>query len=125
MRFNSDRPIFAQIAEFLEARVLEGALGPGERLPSARELAFSLEVNPNTAARALQALADGGVARCERGTGYFVSETGPALAKAERRKTFFETELPALFRRMGELGIGIDEVAESYASRGGAKGESR
>jgi len=123
MRFNSERPIFAQIAELLEARVIEGSLGPGDRLPSARELAASLEVNPNTASRALQTLADEGVARCERGTGYFVSESGPDVAKAERRKSFFEVELPALFRRMVELGIGIDEVAKSYASRGGAKGE--
>jgi GntR family transcriptional regulator len=123
MRFNSDRPIFAQIAELLEARVLEGSLGPGDRLPSARELASSLEVNPNTAARALQALADQGVARCERGTGYYVSETGPELAKAARRASFFEIELPAFFRRMGELGIGIEEVQRSYAARGATKGE--
>jgi GntR family transcriptional regulator len=125
MRFNSERPIFAQISELLAARILEGELGPGARLPSARELASSLEVNPNTAARALQALADEGVARCERGTGYFVSETGPSVAKAERRKSFFEAELPALFRRMDELGIGIEEIAGRYASRGSPKESDR
>ena len=118
MRFTSERPIFAQISELLAARILEGALGPGDRLPSARELASSLEVNPNTAVRALQVLAEEGVARCERGTGYFVSDSGPSVAVAGRRKTFFEFELPALFRRMDELGVGIEEVAGRYASRG-------
>ena len=121
MRFNSERPIFAQIAELLEGRVLDGSLGPGDRLPSARELASSLEVNPNTAARSLQELADSGLARCERGTGYFVADEGPARARADRKKRFFEEELPLLFRRMDELGIGPSEITERYAARIGRK----
>jgi GntR family transcriptional regulator len=116
MRFNSERPIFAQIEELLVEQILDGRLGPGDRLPSARELAASLEVNPNTAARALQALADSALARCERGTGYFVAAEGPALAKAERRKRFFDEELPTLFRRMDELGIAPAELLDRYSN---------
>jgi DNA-binding transcriptional regulator YhcF (GntR family) len=121
MRFNSERPIFAQIEELLVEQVLDGRAGPGDRLPSARELASSLEVNPNTAARALQELADAGLARCERGTGYFVADKGPALAKAERKKRFFDEELPRFFKRMDELGIAPSEILERY-SAGGRKG---
>jgi len=105
MRFNSDRPIFLQIAETLTADVLSGALKPGDRLPSARDLGASLEVNPNTAARALQALADAGVARAERGTGYFVDDSGPDRARDELRRHFFETEVPALVRTLATLGL--------------------
>jgi DNA-binding transcriptional regulator YhcF (GntR family) len=122
MRFNSERPIFSQIEELLAGQVLEGRLGPGDRLPSARELAVSLEVNPGTAARALQALADSGLARCERGTGYFVADKGPALAKAARRKLFFDEELPRLFRRMDELGIGPEEILGLFSTRSDRKG---
>ncbi len=122
MRFNNDRPIFAQIADMLAGRVLEGEPGAGERLPSARELAESLEVNPNTAARALQELADQGLARCERGMGYFVAERAAEVALAARRRRFFEAELPALFGRMAELGVGMDEIAERYAERGSEEG---
>ncbi|MBL8968346.1 MAG: GntR family transcriptional regulator [Spirochaetaceae bacterium] len=121
MRFNNDRPIFAQIADFLAAEVLAGRLPPGGRLPSARELAVSLEVNPNTAARALQALAETGVARCERGTGYFVAEPGLELALAERRRRFFDEELPRLWTTMDELGLGLDELSRRWAERGSAK----
>jgi GntR family transcriptional regulator len=121
MRFNSERPIFTQIAELLDQRIADGKLGPGERLPSARELASSLEVNPNTAARALQELADSGLARCERGMGYFVAEAGPELARTERKKKFFNEELPRLFKKMDELGVGIAEIAERYKARGGKK----
>jgi GntR family transcriptional regulator len=124
MRFNSERPIFAQIAEILAQRIAEGKLGPGERLPSARELGSSLEVNPNTAARALQELADSGLARCERGMGYFVADSGPDVARSERKKRFFNEELPRLFKRMDELGLGLEEITGKYAARGGRKEHS-
>ncbi len=125
MRFNNDRPIFAQIAEHLAEEVLAGRLEAGQRLPSTRELASSLEVNPNTAARALQALADAGIAHCERGTGYFVAEEGPAIVRAERRRRFFEEELPRLWKTMDELDLGIEELTQRWAERqsGDAKGE--
>ena len=118
MRFNSERPIFAQIEELLVEQVMDGRLASGDRLPSARELAASLEVNPNTAARALQELADSGLARCERGTGYFVADKGPSLARTERKKLFFDEELPRLFKRMETLGIEPSEILDRYASAG-------
>lgn len=117
MRFSSERPIFAQIEDLLEEEILSGKLGADSRLPSARELAASLEVNPNTAARALQALADAGIARCERGTGYFVAEGGPAVAREERKRRFFEEALPSLFKSMEELGVRPEEILERYAAR--------
>ena len=122
MRFSSERPIFAQIEELLVGQVMDGRLGPGDRLPSARELAASLEVNPNTASRALQRLADAGLARIERGTGYFIADQGPALAKSERRQRFFAEELPRLFQRMDELGVGLAEISDRYAARSGQNG---
>ncbi|HRZ91104.1 MAG TPA: GntR family transcriptional regulator, partial [Spirochaetia bacterium] len=97
----------------------------GERLPSARDLAVSLQVNPNTAARALAALADRGVARCERGTGYFLAEDGPAVAARERRDRFFSEELPKLFVRMEELGIGMETIQEAWRSRTAGTGGSK
>jgi DNA-binding transcriptional regulator YhcF (GntR family) len=114
MRFNNDQPIFQQIADHLTREIIAGRLAPDSRLPSARELAASLEVNPNTAARALQELADAGVARCERGTGYFVAADGPDKARGERKSRFYETELPVLFRTMGELDISVAELGSRY-----------
>ncbi len=117
MRFNDSSPIYEQIADDLAAQAVSGGLKAGDRLPSARDLAVSLQVNPNTAARALQTLADRGVARCERGTGYFVADDGPAVAARERKARFFTEELPRLFRRMEELGIGIGTIEEQWAAR--------
>jgi GntR family transcriptional regulator len=125
MRFSDDRPIYEQIADSVAAEVAAGRLAAGGRIPSARELAASLEVNPNTAARALQALADSGIARMERGTGYFVAEDGPSRAAGERRRRFFEEDLPRLFERMEELGIEPGVVAEQWAARKAAGEDSR
>lgn len=125
MRFNDSSPIYEQIADNLAAQAASGVLAAGSRLPSARDLAVSLEVNPNTAARALQVLADRGVARCERGTGYFLAEDGPAVAARERRDRFFSEELPGIFGRMEELGIGMETIIEAWRSRTAETGGSR
>ena len=117
MRFNNDKPIFMQIADLLTRQVISGELAPGSRLASARELATNLEVNPNTAVRALQLLAESGVARSERGTGYFVDPEGQERARQALRKVFFETELPALFTTMDQLGIRLEEIQQHYGER--------
>ncbi len=67
-------------------------------------------MNPNTAARALQSLAESGIARPERGTGYYVSETGAQTARALRRSRFLDEELPRLFRAMADLDVSFGEI---------------
>lgn len=114
MRFNDNRPIFEQIAELIEDRIASGDLVEGERIPSARDVAASLEVNPNTAARALQALADNGAARVERGAGYFVAEGAAAAIQNRRRAAFFRDELPRLFKRMRTLDINMSEISRIW-----------
>ena len=110
MRFSDDKPIFTQIAELFADDIVAGRIPPGERLPSARDIASSLEVNPNTAARALQALSESGIARLERGTGYFVSETGAQAARELRRNRFLDEDVPRMFRSMADLGVSLEEI---------------
>jgi DNA-binding transcriptional regulator YhcF (GntR family) len=117
MRFSSDKPIFVQIADGLMRDVVAGRLAPEARLASARDLATTLEVNPNTAVRALQILADSGIARSERGTGYFVATDGAQKAREALRHQFFETELPAVFLTMDQLGITLGEVQQHYGEK--------
>ncbi len=114
MRFNDGRPIFEQIAELLEDRIVAGDPAEGGRLPSARDLASSLEVNPNTAARSLQALADSGAAVMERGSGYFVAPGASEAIRSARRERFFSDELPRLFATMRRLGIDMEEVGKRW-----------
>ena len=114
MRFNNDKPIFVQIADLLEDEIVAGRFAEGARLPSSRELAASLEVNPNTAARSLQILSDRGVAEAARGTGYSVAPDALGRARLRRREQFFKDDLPGLFKAMAELDIGMDEISDRF-----------
>lgn len=67
-----------------------GILGPGDAVPSVRELAQQLRVNPNTVARAYQRLTDAGVFAVRRGEGTFVADTPTRLKKTERHDTLRE-----------------------------------
>ncbi len=64
-----------------------GALAPGAAVPSVRELAQQLRVNPNTVARAYQRLTDAGVFAVKRGEGTFVAEQPAQLKKSEKNET--------------------------------------
>jgi GntR family transcriptional regulator len=114
MRFSDQKPIFSQIAELLENDIIAERIPAGARLPSARDLASSLEVNPNTAARALQSLAELGVAQVERGTGYYVSEAGAAKVREFRKRSFLDEELPRLFRSMADLGVTLEDIEAKW-----------
>jgi DNA-binding transcriptional regulator YhcF (GntR family) len=116
MRFNDGKPIFAQIAELFADDIVAGRIPVGARLPSARDIASSFEVNPNTAARALQSLAESGIALVERGTGYYVSEAGAAKVRELRRTRFLDEELPRLFRSMADLGVKVEEIEARWRS---------
>lgn len=116
MRFNDQKPIFSQIAELLENDIVAGRVPAGTRLPSARDLASSLEVNPNTAARALQTLAETGIAQVERGTGYYVSEAGAKRIRELRREGFLDEEVPKFFKSMIDLDIEIKEIEVLWKS---------
>ena len=79
-------PIWKQIEDAVRRLVAARAIAPGSPVPSVREMAGSLRVNPSTVAKAYQRLSDAGVLAVRRGEGTFVSETPPAMRAAERTK---------------------------------------
>jgi len=103
-------PISAQILRQVKESVAAGRLSAGDRLPSVRELARALRVNPNTVVRAYDALERDGVIVRRQGAGCFVSDRPPALAEVERRR-----RLRAIARRAAteayHLGFGAAEIA--------------
>ncbi len=79
-------PIWRQIEEGMRRMISLGTLAPGGAVPSVRELAQQLRVNPNTVARAYQRLTDTGVFAVRRGEGTFVAEVPSQLKKSERNE---------------------------------------
>ncbi|MFP4267363.1 MAG: GntR family transcriptional regulator [Spirochaetaceae bacterium] len=114
MEFNENRPIYLQIADLVMEKIIHGVWKGGDRIPSVRELAVSLEVNPNTVIHAYGYLQDNGIIHNRRGIGYHVSEEGREAAKKFKREEFLSRELPGIFRAMQVLDIGIDEIKTLY-----------
>ena len=79
-------PIWRQIEEGVRRLIALGALQPGAAVPSVRDLAKDLRVNPNTVARAYQRLTDGGVLAVKRGEGTFVADAPAQPRKSERHE---------------------------------------
>jgi GntR family transcriptional regulator len=83
-------PIWRQIEEGMRRMISLGTLAPGGAVPSVRELAQQLRVNPNTVARAYQRLTDAGMFAVRRGEGTFVAEVPSQLKKSERNEALRE-----------------------------------
>ena len=100
---SSEAPIFEQLAASVRAEVARGTLVPGDRLPSARELAESLEVNLHTVLHAYQELRDEGLVDLRRGRGAVITEL--AVANAE-----LQNSVQSLVAEARRLGIGSAAV---------------
>lgn len=87
------RPIWRQIEDGVRHLVARGALPPGEPVPSVRDLARDLQVNPATVSKAYQRLTDDRVLVVHRGEGTFVADRPPALPASERDRLLGEAAL--------------------------------
>jgi GntR family transcriptional regulator len=108
-------PIWRQIEEGMRRMISLGTLAPGDTVPSVRELAQLLRVNPNTVARAYQRLTDAGVFAVRRGEGTFVSEQPTQLKKTERHDTLRD----AATRYAGtavSVGASLDEASRELGN---------
>ena len=79
-------PIWRQIEEGMRRLITVGALAPGAPVPSVRDLARELRVNPATVSRAYQRLTDGGVLSVRRGDGTYVADEPVPMKKSERHE---------------------------------------
>lgn len=83
-------PIWVQIEEGVRRMISLGALKPGDPVPSVRDLARTLRVNPNTVARVYQRLAEAGVLAVHRGEGTYVADDPAQPKKAEKSEKLRE-----------------------------------
>lgn len=115
MEFSHPKGIYLQIADQMRDRILQGEWAEGERIPSIRELAVMLGVNPNTVTKSYQALTDRNIIENQRGLGYFVARDAKRTILREMKNEFIDEELPRVFRTMRLLDMPIDELTAHYA----------
>jgi GntR family transcriptional regulator len=103
-------PLFAQVAERLAAEIADGGLAEGDRVPSTNELAAYYRINPATAAKGINLLADDGLLEKRRGIGMFVAAGARQRMLAQRREHFVERYVRPLLAEATRLGIDGGEL---------------
>jgi GntR family transcriptional regulator len=103
-------PLFAQVAERLAAEIADGGLAESERVPSTNELAAYYRINPATAAKGINVLADAGLLEKRRGIGMFVAAGARQRLLAQRREDFVERYVVPVLTEATRLGIGNSEL---------------
>ena len=120
-QFNSNRPIYQQIVDEIELRILNGTYEMGMRLPSVRDLAVLAAVNPNTMQRALAELEEMGLVTTQRNTGRTVTTDESAVSRARDTKASLLAE--TFLMQMKALGLSRKEVLERLAKEEDKEGE--
>ena len=116
--FQSDRPIYAQLIDRLEMRIISGFYPPESRLPSVRELAQEASVNPNTMQKALAELERSELIYSQRTSGRYI--TGDTGLIAQKREQVACDEVGKLFETMRRLGFDSRQtvsLVETYAKK--------
>jgi GntR family transcriptional regulator len=108
------RPIYIQIADYLYEMILSKKWPDGERIPSIREMAVQMEVNPNTMTRTYGLLQEQGVIYNKRGIGYFAADDALNMTTKVKKQEFIQEELPEVFRKMESLSIDQEELTSLY-----------
>jgi DNA-binding transcriptional regulator YhcF (GntR family) len=110
MEFQNGKSIFLQIADSITDKVVSGEFPAGEKIPSVRELASEMGVNPNTIMRTYSELQAMNVIENQRGIGYFVSTDAPKIILEGKKEEFFNKVLPEFIRQAQLLGISSKEL---------------
>ncbi|WP_316844604.1 GntR family transcriptional regulator [Pedobacter psychrodurus] len=114
MEFNNNKAIYLQIAEYVCEQILLGKWKADEKIPSVREMAVEMEVNPNTVMRTYELLQGKNILNNKRGIGFFLADDTIDQVKQYRKTSFIDDELPNLFRNLYLLGIDFDELKSRY-----------
>jgi GntR family transcriptional regulator len=104
-------PVYRQIIDQVRAGMAAGTLSAGDQLPTVRQLAVDLAINPNTVLRAYRELELGGMLETHQGTGTFISEKKISRNNAERERQL--AQLAGEFAsRAGAAGFTVEELLD-------------
>jgi len=116
VNITSPVPVYQQIMDQVRRLVGDGSLSPGAPLPSVRQLAAELAINPNTVAKAYQLLEIEGTIKTLRRRGAFVGETSAAKAALARDRRLKEV-VDRLVEEAERLGVSGEEVVRAFTEK--------
>lgn len=114
MEFKENPAIYIQIAEYVCEQILLKKWKLGDKIISIRDLAVTMEVNPNTVQRAYDFLQQRDIITNKRGIGYFIEDDAMDRILNFRREQFMENELPVFMRNIFLLKIDFKEIKTQF-----------
>ncbi len=108
--FNAAKPIYEQVIDGFKKEIARGDLQPGDKLPSQRDMAKEIEVNPNTVQRAYREMENIELVETKRGRGTFIKEGDEVMKKINKEMAC--AALEKFISEMFSLGFTNDEVKE-------------
>lgn len=124
MEFRDKQAIYMQIADYFGNNILQEEWKADEKVPSVRQLAIELEVNPNTVMRTYTHLQKSGVIYNKRGIGYFVSPSAKTILIDMIKQQFIEVELPEFYKKMQLIGLTIKDLEAMFKKLNTQKSKS-
>lgn len=113
--WKEDQPIYRQLRDKVASAILEGSLKEGEPLPSVRNVAVEMQINPLTASKAYQELVNQELVEKRRGLGMYVVEGARGKLLQGDRKQFLEEEWPEIVARIQTLEMDIDDLVKGIS----------
>jgi len=111
---NTEKPVYLQLVEQIQAKIIAGVYKPGDKLPSVRDLAAQAMVNPNTMQRAMTELERDGLVHTNRTAGRFITSDEELIRQLKEK---YITEIVRDFLdKMKQLGLGRDDII-SYLNK--------
>lgn len=120
--FDNERPIYIQLVELIRIRIVSGEFQRGQKIPSVRELALAMKVNPNTMQKALVELEDEKLIYTERTNGKYVTEDEKLIEKVKNELA--KEKVKNYINSMNSIGISFDEAVKYLQELGGKNGIS-
>ncbi len=109
-------PFYRQIKERVKYGIARGLLAPGDQLPTVRQLAADLSVNPNTVVRAYREMELEGLLDTQQGSGTFVGLRRPEIDELEKLRRLDQI-ITEFLARAHEYGLSLDDVLEGLSQR--------
>lgn len=120
--FDNERPIYIQLVEMIRIDIVSGKFKKGQKLPSVRELALIMKVNPNTMQKALAELENEKLIYTERTNGKFVTEDEKMIEKI--KKQLAQEKVNNYLNSMESIGISYESAVKYLQELGGKNGIS-
>lgn len=122
---HNDKPLFVQMAEYIEDAIILGGFPEETQIPSTTELSVKYNINPATALKGINILVDRGIVYKKRGIGMFVSKGAIGALIEQRRNKFINQYIPEMMKEARNLGIPSEEIKKIIEASYDKKGETK